>query len=84
MRIDPFVDSSSTLASAGLEESSADVLVYGAAGSIGTAAVQLLAHHFEAEVTAVCDTKDVELVATSHATPGSASRATSRASVAAA
>ena len=38
------------------------VLVYGAAGSIGTAAVQLLAHHFEAEVTAVCDTNDVELV----------------------
>jgi NADPH:quinone reductase-like Zn-dependent oxidoreductase len=38
------------------------VLVYGAAGSIGTAAVQLLTHHFEAEVTAVCDTKDVELV----------------------
>jgi NADPH:quinone reductase-like Zn-dependent oxidoreductase len=38
------------------------VVVYGAAGSIGTAAVQLLAHHFEAEVTAVCDTKDVELV----------------------
>jgi NADPH:quinone reductase-like Zn-dependent oxidoreductase len=38
------------------------VLVYGAAGSIGTAAVQLLAHHFEAEVTAVCDPKDVELV----------------------
>src|SRR5947207_2436159 len=38
------------------------VLVYGAAGSIGTAAVQLLTHHFEAEVTAVCDTKDVALV----------------------
>jgi NADPH:quinone reductase-like Zn-dependent oxidoreductase len=38
------------------------VLVHGAAGSVGTAAVQLLAHHFEAEVTAVCDTKDVELV----------------------
>ena len=38
------------------------VLVYGAAGSVGTAAVQLLARHFEAEVTAVCDTKDVELV----------------------
>jgi NADPH:quinone reductase-like Zn-dependent oxidoreductase len=39
------------------------VLVYGAAGSVGTAAVQLLAQHFEAaEVTAVCDTKDVELV----------------------
>jgi len=38
------------------------VLVYGAAGSVGTAAVQLLAHHFEAQVTAVCDTKDVDLV----------------------
>jgi NADPH:quinone reductase-like Zn-dependent oxidoreductase len=38
------------------------VLVHGAAGSIGTAAVQLLVHHFEAEVAAVCDTKDVELV----------------------
>jgi NADPH:quinone reductase-like Zn-dependent oxidoreductase len=38
------------------------VLVFGAAGSVGTASVQLLAHHFEAEVTAVCDTKDVELV----------------------
>ena len=38
------------------------VLVYGAAGSVGTAAVQLLAHHFEAEVTGVCDAKDVELV----------------------
>jgi NADPH:quinone reductase-like Zn-dependent oxidoreductase len=38
------------------------VLVYGAAGSVGTAAIQLLAHHFGAEVTAVCDGKDVELV----------------------
>jgi NADPH:quinone reductase-like Zn-dependent oxidoreductase len=38
------------------------VLVYGAAGSIGSAAVQLLANHLEVEVTAVCDTKDVELV----------------------
>jgi NADPH:quinone reductase-like Zn-dependent oxidoreductase len=38
------------------------VLVYGAAGSIGTAAVQLLAHHFDADVSAACDTKDVELV----------------------
>jgi NADPH:quinone reductase-like Zn-dependent oxidoreductase len=37
------------------------VVVYGAAGSIGTASVQLLAHHFRANVTAVCDTKDVEL-----------------------
>ena len=38
------------------------VLVYGAAGSIGTAAIQLLLHHFEADVTAVCDGKDVEFV----------------------
>jgi NADPH:quinone reductase-like Zn-dependent oxidoreductase len=39
------------------------VLVYGAGGSVGTAAVQLLVHHFgAADVTAVCDTKDVELV----------------------
>jgi NADPH:quinone reductase-like Zn-dependent oxidoreductase len=39
------------------------VLVYGAAGSVGTAAVQLLVNHFGAgAVAAVCDTKDVELV----------------------
>jgi NADPH:quinone reductase-like Zn-dependent oxidoreductase len=38
------------------------VLVYGAGGSVGTAAVQLLAGHFLADVTAVCDTKDLELV----------------------
>ncbi len=37
--------------------------MYGAAGSVGTAAVQLLVGHLAAsEVTAVCDTKDVELV----------------------
>jgi NADPH:quinone reductase-like Zn-dependent oxidoreductase len=38
------------------------VLVYGAGGSVGSAAVQLLAHHFEAEVTAVCDTTSLEVV----------------------
>ena len=39
------------------------VLVYGAAGSVGTAAVQLLANHFgAAEITGVCDGKDTELV----------------------
>ena len=37
------------------------IVVYGASGSIGVAAVQL-AKHFEADVTAVCNTKNVELV----------------------
>ena len=37
------------------------IVVYGASGSIGVAAVQL-AKYFEADVTAVCNTKNVELV----------------------
>ena len=38
-----------------------NVLVYGATGAIGSAAVQLL-KHFGAVVTAVCNTKNVELI----------------------
>lgn len=37
------------------------VLVNGATGAIGSAAVQLL-HYFEVNITAVCDTKNIELV----------------------
>ena len=36
-------------------------LIYGASGSIGTAAVQL-ARYFDADVTAVCNTKNIEIV----------------------
>lgn len=38
-----------------------NVMVYGATGAIGSAAVQLL-KHFKAQVTAVCNTKNVALV----------------------
>ncbi|HZA60216.1 MAG TPA: NAD(P)-dependent alcohol dehydrogenase, partial [Actinomycetota bacterium] len=37
------------------------ILIYGASGSIGTAGVQL-AKYYDADVTAVCNTKNVELV----------------------
>jgi NADPH:quinone reductase-like Zn-dependent oxidoreductase len=37
------------------------ILIYGASGSIGTAGVQL-ARYFDADVTAVCNTKNLELV----------------------
>lgn len=45
---------------AGLQKGQ-QILVYGASGSIGTAAVQL-ARYFDADVTGVCNTKNVERV----------------------
>lgn len=42
-------------------KSGQNVLIYGASGAIGSAAVQL-AKYFNAKVTAVCNTKNVELV----------------------
>ena len=50
----------SCLRGAGVHEGQS-VLVYGASGSCGTACVQL-AHYYGAHVTAVCNTKNVDLV----------------------
>jgi NADPH:quinone reductase-like Zn-dependent oxidoreductase len=51
----------SCLRQAGVQGGSS-IVVYGASGSIGTAAVQVAKQHFGARVTAVCNTKNLELV----------------------
>lgn len=38
------------------------VLIYGASGAVGSCAAQLAKHHFEADVTGVCSTANVDLV----------------------
>ncbi len=57
---DGFILAVSGLRSAGIGPGQR-IVVYGASGSIGTAAVQL-AKHFGAHVTAVCNTANVDLV----------------------
>lgn len=49
-----------SIRAAGIKEGD-NVLVYGATGAIGSAAVQIL-KHYKARVTAVCNTKNVELI----------------------
>ena len=38
------------------------VLIYGASGAVGSSAVQIVRNHFDAEVTAVCSTSNLEWV----------------------
>lgn len=57
---DGFCIAISCLRRAGLQQGKR-ILVYGASGSIGSAAVQI-ARHMGADVSAVCNTKNVELI----------------------
>lgn len=57
---DGFLNALTGLKQAGLGPGKS-ILVYGASGSIGTAGVQL-ARYYGADITAVCSTKNVELV----------------------
>lgn len=58
--LDGGLNALTALRRAGLQKGQ-KILIYGASGSIGTAAVQL-ARQFGADVTAVCNTKNVEVV----------------------
>lgn len=59
--IDGFLTAMPFLRDTGKIKAGMKVLIYGASGSVGSAAVQV-AKYFETEVTAVCSTDNVELV----------------------